>query len=735
MTVGRWTRRDFLAACAAGAAGASGLASRPVEAGHASGPVHRLTASAGRVVILGFDGLDHALVGRWMAQGHLPNLAKLAAEGGFRPLATTSPAETPVAWAAFSVCASPGQTGIFDFLTKPDGSYFPELALAHEERREFYASPWLRGGLPAAAGALIGGATFGVARLARMQSRRALLGAVPAGVLALGSGLYASTSLVPREIPMAVCDRLGTDFWTHAGQAGVRSVVLEAPVCFPAAPVPNGRLLCGLGVPDIRKTWGTSTLYDTQAAGETDTEMGGKLIGITLRDGRTETYVPGPANFLHDDERPVRLPIRLQADAGKREVTITAGGRSETIGERRWSGLFEMRFRFNPLVEVVGLGRFFLMECNSRLRLYLSPISMHPSHVPAHVSLSQPHSYAAELAKAIGPYKTIGWAADTWALNTGFIDEAPFLDDARNLMQQNEAMLDYELARNDWQLLFILFQATDFVQHMFWRFLDRSHPAYDAALADRFGDAILKAYQAADAVVGRVRARLKSDDVLLVASDHGFASFSKAVNLNTYLVQQGLLTLKDTRAVRDRNLADLFGQGEFWPNVDWSKTVAYALGLSPVYLNVRGRDPEGIVSPGPSPDYDRTLARVIQTLKDFKDPDTGEPVVHSITVPAEEYDGPDEAMERAPDLTVNLERGYRISWQTALGGIPAKAIEPNRSRWSGDHCGVGPALIPGVLFSSRPLADRPAQLIDVGPTALAFLGVPRGDWMDGHSLA
>jgi len=747
----RLSRRGFLTACAAGAAGTLGATGglsasasdrRDTGGQAASGTGRRRRGSprAGRVVILGFDGLDHGLMTRWLREGHLPNLARLAAEGTFAPLATTSPAESPVAWAAFSICANPGKTGIFDFLTKPEGSYYPTIGLAHEERVPFHPETWLRAGLPAAAGLLVGAAAFGAQKAFRVRSRRALLAAVPAGALVAAGGLTAGLALVPRELPTPVCDRLGTGFWTVAGQAGVPSVILQAPVCFPAEEVPNGRLLSGLGVPDIRKTWGTSTLYDSRATGETDTEMGGKLVGVTLENGVANTTVLGPPNFMRSDERPVALSLRLEADRKARRVTIRVGGRSQTVGERRWSDFFEMPFRLNPLVKVVGLGRFYVVECGQRLRVYLSQISIHPEHVPPHVNLSQPHGFAADLARRIGPYKTLGWAIDTWALNAGFLDEEAFLEDLYAVMGQREAMLQSELKRTDWQLLFMLFQATDRVQHMFWRLLDQRHPMYDAGLAERYGNAILKTYQEADAIVGRVRSQLGPDDVLMVISDHGFASFAKAVNVNTLLARKGLLALKDTRDVRDRRLEDLFGQGEFWPNVDWSKTEAFALGLSQVYLNTTWREPSGIVHPGR--DYRRTRDRVAAALTDLTDPETGRRVVHSVIVPEEAYHG--EGMDRAADLVVCLNRGYRISWQTALGGIPPKVIEPNLARWSGDHCSVAAPLVPGVLFANRrlPVFDAEAQsrrapgahLIDIGVTALDLLGVPADDEMDGRSL-
>jgi len=703
--------------------GAAGVPRAPVQ--------RRSRSRAGRVVILGFDGLDYGLVTRWLAAGRLPNLARLAAGGTYAPLATTTPAESPVAWAAFSICANPGQTGIFDFLTKVPGTYDPTLALVHEGRMPFYPSPWLRAGAPLGAAAALAGGAFGAAKAFRSSTRRALMAALPVGALVAAGGLTAAFRLIPRELPTAVRDRLGTGFWSVAGSAGVPAAVLQAPVCFPAEHVPNGRLISGLGVPDLRGTAGSSTLYDTLAEGESEAAMSGRRIGITVRDGRVETTIPGPPDFLSPDRRPIRRPFTFTVDRAARRVTISVDGRSQTLREGEWSDLFDLRFRVHPLASAVGLGRFCLMECGDRVQLYLSPISIHPGHVPPIVALSQPRSYAAELAEQIGPFKTVGFAAEVYGLNQGFIDEDAFMADLWDVVAQREAMLETELARDDWQLLFALFQATDRVQHMLWRLFDPTHPFHDTALAERHGGAIREVYERADAIVGRVMARLKPDDVLIVLSDHGFAGFARSVNLNTYLVKAGLMVLKDDRPRVVLRAGELFEGADFWPNVDWGRTRAFALGLSQVYLNCKGREPEGIVRPGRA--FDETLAEVKATLERCTDPATGRRVIHSVTAPRDVYRG--QGMHRAPDLIVSVNRGYRVSWQTTLGGIPEEVIEPNLERWSGDHCSVAAALVPGVLFANRSLRTADAGIADVGATALDLLGVPLTDQMDGRSLA
>ena len=90
-----------------------------------------------QVVVLGFDGADPKLAAKWMAEGKLPNLARLAREGTFKPLGTTNPPESPVAWASFATGLNPGGTGIYDFLKRDPETYLPELALVSRERPKF----------------------------------------------------------------------------------------------------------------------------------------------------------------------------------------------------------------------------------------------------------------------------------------------------------------------------------------------------------------------------------------------------------------------------------------------------------------------------------------------------------------------------------------------------------------------------------------------------------------------
>jgi predicted AlkP superfamily phosphohydrolase/phosphomutase len=235
-----------------------------------------------------------------------------------------------------------------------------------------------------------------------------------------------------------------------------------------------------------------------------------------------------------------------------------------------------------------------------------------------------------------------------------------------------------------------------------------------------------------DEIVGEaMQAAEKSNATLIVLSDHGFASFRKAVNYNTWLVQNGYMGLREGVEAKERNLEILFDQGQFWENVDWSKTRAYALGLGEVYINLAGREAQGIVKPGA--EYDALKIELEAKLEAMIDPSDGARPVSRVV--------PREAIYRAfdpnvmPDLFVTNTDGYRVSWQTSLGGVQKDLIEENAEVWSGDHCSVDPELVKGILFMNRKLrSDRKPYIADVYATVLHTLRLDPPYRLDGAVL-
>lgn len=251
------------------------------------------------------------------------------------------------------------------------------------------------------------------------------------------------------------------------------------------------------------------------------------------------------------------------------------------------------------------------------------------------------------------------------------------------------------LVAEDRKLLVHYFEFPDRVGHVFWRFRDPEHPAYDAALAPRYRDAVEKSYETVDAIVGETVRALPPDAALLVLSDHGFATWRRSVNYNSWLVEKGYLVLKGN--AQRQNLEALFSRGAFWEAVDWSRSRAYAMGLGDVYVNLRGREKDGIVAPGA--EYEALRAEIIGGLLELTDPKSGERAVSRVFKREEVYSRYDPRL--IPDLFVANRAGFRVSWQSSLGVPTGSVFEDNRDVWSGDHCSLDPDLVRGVFFASR----------------------------------
>ncbi len=658
-------------------------------------------AAQQKLIILGFDGLDPKLTKRWIAEGRLPNFAKLAGEGGLYDLETSHSPESPTAWASFATGANAGKHNIYDFLVRDTRTYMPDLGIVKKVPPEFIFNYF------------------------------------------------------PIKKPQVLSLRGGTSFWATAGQAGVRSSIMTVPVTFPAEEFANGELLSGLPLPDIRGTVGTFYYFATDLSRyeEGNTEMGGILKRLVFDGQVATTELVGPPNpvvkaqqraihakgpALSDADKAaladlatredVRLPITVRWNRPERRATIEIGGETVSLEQGQWSKWVPLEFRVNLLIRLHGMAQLFLIKADTDLQLYISPVNFRPDKPP--VPISAPEALSKNLYDRLGFFRTLGWAEATWPLNEDRIDEQAFMDDLYRAFDDRAQVILHRIDQGQWDLVVGVIEATDRVQHMMWRFLDREHPMYDEALAAKYGNAIERVYRRADQFLGEVRDHVGPDVPILVVSDHGFHSFRHAVNLNTWLVQEGFLAVKGERTEM-KTLDNLFlGTGEFWENVDWSKSKAYAMGLGQVFINVKGREGQGIVSPGD--EYRQVVDDLAARLLTLTDPHTGARIVSGVYKRDEVYSGP--YVKDAPDLQVGMVDGYRVSWQTTLGGSPAGLVYPNARKWSGDHCGFDYKTIPGVLISSRPIQGDAARIIDVAPTVLKHFGVAVPKDIDGRPL-
>ena len=682
-----------------------------------------------KLVVLGFDGADAQLTQQWMDDGSLPNLAKLREQGDFKPLRSTVPSQTPVSWSTFATGLNPGRHQIFDFLKRDPKTYRPGFAAFEETRKPFLFGK--RNGLYLGliTGLLIFFVIFLMIR--RLGFRAVVIALVPAIIAGMLSG-RAAARLLPHEQPVAINRQHGATFWEQLGAAGHRAQVVRVPVTFPPEPFPHGKLLSGLGTPDLSFRIGKPFYFTSELFFEPNTggDFSVEIVELDDNKGRLETTIKGPPNKLFPGKDPyLTLPMTLTLAENREQLTIEVAENRIVLKEGEWSDWVPFTFAFNSLIQLNGIGRFRVLELKNEVRLYLSPIMFDPEKLPPLLKLTAPSGYIDELTGSFGRFKTIGWAIDTWSLAEGTIDEQVFLEDVGFTADRYRDMLLGSLKKQDWDTTVFYFEFTDRVQHMMWRFFDPKHPLYDAEKAAHWGSAIPEAYQRMDRIVGEVMEALPEDTVLMVLSDHGFSSFRRTMNYNTWLAKNGYMHLKGEYSDR-RNLEHLFDQGDFFVNVDWSRTRAYALGLGQIYINLKGREGQGIVTRGE--EYDRLVEELRAGLLAHVDEQTGDHPVAHVWIRDDVYQDYDP--ELIPDLIPSNSEGYRVGWQDSLGGIARAVNEDNDRLWSGDHCSVYPPLVDGILFCNRKLADRPAGMIDIMPTIMDLLEVTPDGHLDGKSL-
>ena len=678
------------------------------------------------IVVLGFDGVDAKIVTDMMAAGRLPNLSALKVRGGFSPLTPTVPAQTPVSWATFSTGLDPGGHEIFDFLKRNPEDRIPTFAVAEEISVPFLfgrSNPLVFGAGAFAVFSLLGSLLF--------LLRRRLLVLVVCELFGLAIGVgafFAARAWLPSQRPGVRNNRIGKTFWAESGARP--ATVMRMPVTFPPDVFEDGRQLSGLGVPDLSGRIGkpfyfTSDPFFTPREGN---DFSVDVIKLESNSGRQTVRIGGPPGKPFGREGAIELPLTLTVPSSRDRLEIEVAGERIALKPGEWSSWVSFPFRVNPLITVHGYGRFRVERVSPEIALYLSPIQFDPQRLPPGLALSYPKGFASGLVRDFGRFKTMGWAIDTWSIQSGTLSEEAFLEDVAATVVQERKILASLLSGRE-RLLFHYFEFPDRVAHVFWRFRDPQHPAYDAALARKYGDAVEKSYETVDSIVGDAAKSIGPDDVLIVLSDHGFATWRRSVNYNSWLVEAGYLVL--TGDARRKSLEALFSRGQFWENVDWSRSRAYAMGLGDVYVNLKGREKGGIVSPGAP--YEALRTELIDRLTAMTDPMNGQRAVSRVFKREDVYRRFDPRV--IPDLIVTNTVGYRVSWQSSLGVPTANVFEDNRDVWSGDHCSVDPDLVRGILFASKPFkTDRIPGIADVTASLRALLSAPAPPEAAGRSL-
>jgi predicted AlkP superfamily phosphohydrolase/phosphomutase len=615
-----------------------------------------------KMIVIGFDGMDPKIVTRLMAEGKLPNFRKLGESGSYMPLQTSVPPQSPVAWSDFITGMNPGGHGIFDFIHRDPESIFPYLSTSRTESaaKTVKIGKW---------------------------------------VIPLSSG---NVSLL----------RQGKAFWEYLSENGIPTTVFRVPANFPTVE-DEANQLSGMGTPDIQGTYGTYSYYTDEDTDKFEDLSGGKVFPVDVFRNRVRGRLPGPINTFRKDAPESRVDFTVFIDPENPVAQISLQGKEIILKEGEWSDWIRINYELLPYMEKAsGIARFYLKELRPNFKLYVTPVNIDPSN-PA-LPISTPEDYSAEIAENVGLYYTQGIPEDSKALSELVLEDGEFLDQTNIAFGEEQDMLGYELGRFRSGLLFFYIGRVDQLSHMFWRTMDPKHPAYDSG--SKLKSVIENAYIEMDIVLGRVLDSIDGDTTVIVLSDHGFAPFYRAFNLNTWLRDNGYAYLTDD------------SEGEFFKNVDWDKTRAYGVGFNGLFLNLKGREFKGIVDPAHS---EKLLGEISQKLLSIRDPKNGEQVISRVYRAEEVYSGP--YLKDAPDLIVGYNKGYRASWETVLGSFPEGILRDNRQKWSGDHL-MEAALVPGILLSNKEIKLKNPALTDLAPTILEEFGIPKQDEMIGHSI-
>ena len=618
-----------------------------------------------RVVVVGFDGMDPKLAEGFMKEGLLPNFQRLKDQGSFSELATSEPAISPVAWSSFTTGVDASHHNIYDFLTRDPCTYAPILSSAE----------------------------------------------IGAASRVFSVGKY----LIPLGRPRATLKQKSKPFWKILGESGIFSSIIRVPVTFPPEKF-HGVLLSGMCTPDLKGSQGTFSLY-TSKGDPSGTRVGGMRYRVSSSGNRIRTELHGPENPLRRDGGELTLPMEIRLDPSGDRVRVAVSGQEFELDRGGNSPWTRVVFRPGPGMKIHGICLFHLVRTSPHFELYVSPIHIDPEH-PS-LPISHPFIYSVYLAKLIGPYGTLGLAEDTWALNEGAIDEEGFLKQAYLLYEEREKMLFKVLERTPSGLCACVFDTTDRVQHMFFRCLDPDHPSNRGKETEKYRNVIRDLYVRTDGLMGRLLEVIDEKTLLLVISDHGFTQFKRGLNLNTWLRDNGYLFLEEGR---DES-------GDWLKGVDWGRTRAFALGLTGVFINRKGREARGIVEEGAP--LAALRGEISGKLTGLVDPETGQTAIRSVVETESAFAGP--YTYDAPDLLVGYNAGYRTSWAGAMGRVTRTQFEDNTRHWSGDHC-VDPVLVPGVLFSNRKIRRDNPGLTDIAPTVLRALGVEQPTHMKGRPL-
>ncbi len=666
-----------------------------------------------RVVVLGIDGMDPEILAGVIERhpDRTPNFQKLIAQGqGIRELGTSTPPQSPVAWSNFITGRNPGGHGIFDFIHRDLEGYAP----------------------------------------------------LPGTVTKVTAGSY----WMPGKWQFPTqeggnSNRSGRAFWTILGENGVPADVWRMPINFPVEPSKEGWSFPGMMTPAVDSAYGQPTLYSTNPPASAFGKK--KVIQVVVSDGVVSNALSGPANAFiegsktHNEQIPLKVYVNEEVGAAVVEIE----GSNVVLEPGEWSEFVPVTFSLLPLglMDQAGIVRFYLRSVTPEFEMYASPVNVDPTKPINPVSF--PESAAQELAEEIGLYYTQGMAEDVNGLKNRMLTDAEFMQQALLVYLERGRMLDVALERYaqkpEGGFLFFYYSSVDLCCHMMWRHLETNHPAFDPEVAGEdstwwsgrpgttWQDVVDDLYLRMDPVLGKIREAVGEETLVIVMSDHGFASYQRKFDLNAWLVEHGYLVLREGAEARRESSRKLHIYDHFDPEaragerpdrermisvVDWSKSRAYGMGFNGLYLNLAGRESQGCVDTADAP---ALLAQIKAELEAERDPERdGAVVILSADLAKEVYEG--ERLQDAPDILVGYNRGYGNSDEASQGEIGNEVLSDNTGGTFSGHHLMDPSVVPGMILTNGTLSADDPRLEDMPVEILRQYGIQPDESMIGHPV-
>ncbi len=658
-------RRAFVK-LAAGTAAAAGLSLPPSACSRGS-------ATTKKVIVLGLDGLDPMLVRALIDMGRAPNFKKLAEMGSFTKLATTMPALSPVAWSSFITGTTPGSHGIADFITRDPETYLPVFSIYENRDPEI---------------------TFSIGDI-----HLPIKGGGPVNL------------------------RRGTPFWSYLTERGIPAWISKVPTNYPVEETAT-RAISGMGTPDLTDAYGMFNYYTSDPFEDYPNVSGGTVHYVDVADNAVRAKILGPVNSLrtsggddpHADTTTVDFTVYLDPDQDE-AVRLDIQGQSILLRKGEYSEWVQLDFELLPVIgSVSGITRFLVKQVRPHFQLYVLPINIDPAKPAGPVTY--PADFGAEIVRDIGAFWTKGLPCDTKALDYRIINDEEYVKQANLVLDERMRLFDHQWSRFTEGLFYFYVSSTDQDAHMMWRNMDSTHPKHSEA-DPRFAGYILDMYQRMDELVGKVLPAVDDETLLLICSDHGFAQFGRQFHLNTWLRDNGWLTLKPGAEKKaESSVLD----------IDWSRTAAYGMGFNGLYLNLKNREAQGIVERESAP---KLMAKLQRELEAISDPATGTRPVAKVYSRDELYTG--EMTPMMPELLVGYTPGYRNSSQSFMGSTGTEIINLNPWAWSGDHS-MAFQMVPGTLFTNRTVSKSVPSILDLPVTILEHFGIAKPPQMVGSSI-